>query len=201
MFMQIITAKVKDEQAARASFERWGTDLLPGATGFLGSTAGIGADGTLVALARFESEQAAQANSDRPEQGAWWSEVEGALDGEATFQDSTDVTMWLDGGSDEAGFVQVMMGRSPDIGKLREVSEAGVEQLREVRPEIIGGTFAVVGEDGYVQTAYFTSESEARSSESAGPPPEVEAMIEERMQLMGDVTYHDLHDPIFISAT
>jgi hypothetical protein len=127
--------------------------------------------------------------------------AEGALDGEATFTDSTDVTTWLDGGSDEAGFVQVMMGTSPDIQKLRDASEQGVEMLRKVRPEIIGGTFAVVGGDGYVQTAYFTSEAQARSSESAGPPPEVEAMIAERMRLMGDVSYHDLRDPIFVSAT
>ena len=30
------------------------------------------ADGRMVALVRFDSEEAARRNSDRPEQGAWW---------------------------------------------------------------------------------------------------------------------------------
>ena len=38
--------------------------------------------------ARFESEEAAQANSDRPEQGAWWAETAKVFDGEATFRNS-----------------------------------------------------------------------------------------------------------------
>ena len=33
-------------------------------------------DGTFVALARFESAEAARRNSDRPEQGEWWAECE-----------------------------------------------------------------------------------------------------------------------------
>ena len=48
-------------------------------------------DGTLVLLARFESEEAARANSERPEQGEWWAETEKIFDGEPTFKDSSMV--------------------------------------------------------------------------------------------------------------
>jgi hypothetical protein len=49
--------------------DRWVKQLVPGAEGWLGSTAGLTEDGRLVALARFETGEAAQHNSDRPEQG------------------------------------------------------------------------------------------------------------------------------------
>ena len=68
MFVQVIQGPVSDATAARAQFEKWMTELAPGAIGWLGSTAGVTDDGTLVALARFESEEAARQNSDRPEQ-------------------------------------------------------------------------------------------------------------------------------------
>ena len=63
-------------------------------------------------MARFESEEAATANSQRPEQDAWWSETAKLLDGEATFRNSTDVIVDVQGDPDQAGFVQVMQGRA-----------------------------------------------------------------------------------------
>jgi hypothetical protein len=56
---------VSDAAQVRAQLHRWAADLTPEAVGWLGSTAGITDDGTLVALARFESEEAARQNSDR----------------------------------------------------------------------------------------------------------------------------------------
>ena len=46
----------------------WRRDVKPGAKGYLGSTSGITPDGRSITLARFESEAAARANSERPEQ-------------------------------------------------------------------------------------------------------------------------------------
>ena len=59
--------------------------------GWLGSTAGVTEDGQLVALARFESEEAAQQNSDRPEQSAWWEEMATLFTDEPVFHNSTSV--------------------------------------------------------------------------------------------------------------
>ncbi len=69
MFVQVITARTSDAAQVRAALDRWNEELAPGAEGWLGSTSGVTEDGRLVALARFESEEAAQRNSDRPEQG------------------------------------------------------------------------------------------------------------------------------------
>ena len=60
------------------------------AAGWLGTTAGITDDGRLVVLARFESEEVARANSDRPEQGRWWDSLAAHFKGEASFFDSDD---------------------------------------------------------------------------------------------------------------
>src|SRR5437868_9261549 len=107
MFMQIIQGKIKDAQAARATMDRWLIELQPGATGWLGGTYGVTDDGQLVACGRFTDHAAADANGNRPEQTAWWTEMEKNFDGPVTFHNCDDVTMLLGGGSDEATFVQV----------------------------------------------------------------------------------------------
>ena len=92
MFVQVIQGRVGDVGAAKAQLETWKSDLAPGATGWLGSTGGVTADGRMVALVRFDSEDAARRNSERPEQGAWWDGMAACFDGEPTFHDST----WVD---------------------------------------------------------------------------------------------------------
>ena len=66
MFVQFIRGKLKDEQGARRAMDKWQAELKPGAKGFLGTTAGVTSSGDLVALVRFESEEAARRNSERP---------------------------------------------------------------------------------------------------------------------------------------
>ncbi len=80
MFVQVITAKVVDAESLSRQLDRWERELRPGAEGFLGSTSGITEEGRLFALARFESEEAAQHNSDRAEQSTWWAETEKTLE-------------------------------------------------------------------------------------------------------------------------
>ena len=75
MFVQVIEGRVADRDALRRQMDRWMSELRPGATGFLGSTAGVTDDGYAIAFARFESAAAAEANSERPEQGRWWAET------------------------------------------------------------------------------------------------------------------------------
>src|SRR4029453_16589568 len=101
--------------------DRWAQELAPGATGWLGSTAGVTDDGRFIALARFESEQATRQNSDRPEQDRWWAETSTLFTGEPSFKDSSDVTVDVTGDPDAAGFVQVMQGRGRDPDRPREL--------------------------------------------------------------------------------
>jgi hypothetical protein len=199
MFIQVIQGKVSDGDALRSGMDRWAEELMPGAVGFLGSTAGVTDDGALVVLARFESADAARANSERPEQGAWWAELSNSLDGEATFLDCDSVQQLLDGGSDDAGFVQVMIGKSPDTARMHDLLTRHSAAMRDARPEIIGGLLMNLGEGRYVDAIYFTSEEAAREGEQKEIPADVRADIEEGMSLMGEVTYFDLRDPVLVS--
>ena len=155
-----------------------GPGARPGATGWLGSTAGVTEDGRFIALARFESEQAARRNSDRPEQDQWWAETSKLFTGEASFKDSSDVTVDVTGDPDAAGFVQVMQGRGSDPERARELMSQDSSAWAAFRPDVVGSV--AVGHEGgaYTMAMYFTSEAEAREGERKEPPPELKAQME-----------------------
>lgn len=199
MFLQVMEGRVGDAEALRRQLDAWMSDLQPGAGGWLGTTAGITADGTFVAVARFESEAAAQANSDRPEQGAWWEATAAAFDGDVTFTDCPEVDTFGEGGSDDAGFVQMMTGRGDRAAVVPVASEMeGI--LQRMRPDVIGGTIGWPGDGTFVQTVYFTSESEARAAESADPASDEDRAATERLaSLMTFERFIDLPDPILYS--
>ena len=195
MFVQVIKGRAADAAALKAAFDRWRRDLAPGATGWLGSTAGVTADGRFVALARFEDAATARRNSDRPEQGAWWAETAKLLDGEASFTDSEDVDAYMVGDPDTAGFVQVFSGRVSDPARARALMREDSPAWRELRPDLLG-TLNVAHGDGYTVAAYFTSEAEARVGEAKQPPPELAAQMGELQALnLGQPEFWDLTDP------
>ena len=200
MFLQVIRGRTNDAEGLKRQLDRWHDEIRPSATGYLGTTAGVAEDGTFFAAARFEDEQSARANSDRAEQGAWWNETAKYLDGEPAFTDYTDVQLTLGGGSNDAGFVQVMQGRVSDAGKVREFEREFMPKMSELRPDVLG---SVRGWDGnaFTDVIYFTSEAEAREGErrmSEQPenasPEDVEA-FGEYMALIEEVTYLDLKEP------
>lgn len=202
MFVQMFTGKVADAEAVRATLEGWPTGPGRDAQGWLGSTAGITDDGLLVALARFESLDAARANSERPEQGQWWEQLAASLDGEASFFDSTEVDADLAGDPDSAGFVQVMRGRVSDPARARELASSDPEAWAGFRPDILGSLMLSHDDGEYVMAIYFTSEAEARRGEKAEPPEEVVATMQEMGALeVGEVTYYDLRDPWLMSPS
>src|SRR5690349_19935244 len=89
MFVQVIRGETTDQQQLHAALDTWAEQLAGGAMGWLGSTAGITEDGRFVALVRFDSEDAARRNSDRPEQHQWWMETSKLFGGDVSFRDST----------------------------------------------------------------------------------------------------------------
>ena len=196
MFVQVIEAKAKDPDALRDQMQAWARDVKPGAVGFLGSTAGVTEDGIFIAMARFESEDAARQNSDRPEQSQWWEQTAQHLE-DPTFYDCKDVDTWLDGGSDDAGFVQVIQAYANDKDKLREMGrQMDSEDMRQARPDVIGGVVAWGPDDGFSQFVYFSSEEEARKNEKS----ESESSGEDPFAgLVRDQRYLDLKEPWLIS--
>lgn len=194
MFIQVIQGRTSDPQFLREQLERWRAEVKPGATGYLGSTSGVTADGRSIAIVRFESEERAVANSQRPEQGAWWAEARKAFDGEPTFHDCRDVDLAMGGGSDQAGFVQVMQGRAKDQEAMRQLLPDMEPQLREQRPDVLGATIAWHGDGGgFTQAVYFRSEQEARANESAASD---DGGMDPFLALLdGELTYLDLTAP------
>jgi hypothetical protein len=196
MFVQVIRGRVSDPEQVHAALDRWSEQLAAGAPGWLGSTAGVTEDGRFVALARFESQQAAQRNSDRPEQGQWWRETSKSFTGEVEFRDSSDVTADVYGDPDEAGFVQVMQGRSSDPARARELMAQNPDEWAAFRPDVIGSV--TVGHEGgaFTMAMYFTSEQAAREGERKEPSPELKAQMEEMNQLLvGEPEFLDLRQP------
>ncbi|MDX6205919.1 MAG: hypothetical protein QOE76_2941 [Frankiales bacterium] len=200
MFMQILQGSLSDPDGARATMDRWRVDLEPGATGYLGGTFGITDDNLLVACVRFDSEASARANSARPEQGRWWSEMERHFAGPVTFHDCSDVTLLLEGGSDDAGFIQVIQGKVKDIARIHGLVEQSGPLLPKYRPDVIGATIAIDGDGYFTETVAFRSEAEARQAEAQEMPAEAKQVLDEEMKLLDDVSFLDLHHPWFSSA-
>ena len=193
MFIQVIQAKTSRQDEVRALMEEWG-ELPNEGTGFLGSTNGFTDDGTFIGVVRFESKELAMANSARPETDAMAKRMAELLDGPPEFHDCDDVTVWGDGGSDDAGFVQIIQGKTDDPDALKRVMTDDTENLRDERPDVIGGTFALEDDGTFTTTVAFTDEASAREGEKNSSPPE------EFQTLMRDVRYFDLRDPWFASA-
>ncbi|MER6938871.1 hypothetical protein ABTX24_04940 [Nocardioides sp. NPDC127514] len=197
MFIQMIQGPCTKQDEAHQLLDEWRRDLAPGATGWLGGTYGFTDDGQLIGVVRFESREAAMANSDRPEQGEWAAKMAEVMDGPMEFHDCDDVTLLFDGGSDDAGFVQIIRGKVDDPSRLKAMMTTDTTQLHEMRPEILGGTLAIEADGSFVETIAFTSEAEARKGEQIEPPEDVRRELDYAMQ---GATYYDLHRPWFESA-
>jgi hypothetical protein len=195
MFIQIIQGQVQDRELLKQQTETWRTEIKPGATGFLGTTSGITEDGTGVVVVRFESKEAAMKNGDRPEQSAWWAKTEQAFAGDVTFIDCDEADLIIGGGSEKAGFVQVMHGRAVDPVKMREMGESMESDLQEARPDVLGGVVGWYGDRQFVQVMYFESEQAAREAEAkTADGPEMEGW---EQMLDGPMTFLDLREPDF----
>ena len=196
MFIQMIQGPCTRQDEARQLLDEWRRDLAPGATGWLGGTNGFTDDGQLIGVVRFESREAAMANSERPEQGEWAAKMAEVMDGPMEFHDCDDVTLLFDGGSDDAGFVQIIRGRVDDPSRLKAMM-TDTTALHEARPDILGGTLAIEADGSFIETIAFSSEEEARKGEQVEPPADVRSELDYAMQ---GATYYDLHRPWFESA-
>jgi hypothetical protein len=144
---------------------------------------------------RFESADAARANSERPEQGAWWNETAKMLDGPVNFVDCDEVDTYLGGGSDTAGFVQIMQGGPADRDRLRQLDLGFEGMARQYRPDIIGWVVAWHPDDRFTSIVYFTSETAAREGEAKEPAEDRKHLLEEWQAVVGEMTFFDLKEP------
>jgi hypothetical protein len=196
MFVQVIQGRTSDSGQVRAQLDKWVKEVAPGAVGWLGSTSGVTEDGRVIALARFESEEAAQQNSDRPEQSAWWQGMAALFSDEPVFHNSSSVEVDTPGDPSQAGFVQIMQGRSKDPDRQRELMANDPTDWESFRPDILGTVSIAHDGDAWTMAIYFTSEAAAREGEQKEPPPEMQQMMKEMDELsIGEPVFYDLKDP------
>jgi len=199
MFVQVVQGTVNDPDALMASVQRWRDEVGPGATGWLGSTGGVTEDGRFIAVVRFASEDDARRNSDRPEQAQWWASTSVHL-GDVEFHDCTEVFPLFGGGSDDAGFVQVIQGQVNDEAKLRHMMKQVEEEIARTRPDVLGGTVALHGDGSFTQVVYFTTEEAARAGEVSEQTPETQARGAEMASVFtAPPTFFDLRQPCLSS--
>jgi hypothetical protein len=193
MFLQVLRGRATDSAGIMRQLDRWLEELSPSAEGWLGSTAGVTDDDRFIASFRFETQEAAQRNSNRSEQTQWWNEFSKHLD-TPRFWDCTLVEEYKEGGSDEAGFVQVIMGRVLDPEDFREAVRSMAGSPRD---DVIGSVSAWDGSH-FTEFVYFTSEEEAREGERSRPQTIALEKIWPRTQ---DLEYFDLRRPWFASPS
>ncbi len=195
MFVQVISGKVGDPTTLKALGLRWIEELSPGASGWLSSTSGVTADGVGVVFACFESAEAARRNSDRPEQGEWWSQAEKCFVEPPTFGNFDDAIVVRGGVTASAGFVQAMLGQVSDPVKDRELTKQFASMDSDMRPDLVGGIIGI-GDDGrFAQAFYFTTEAEARIGEKSEVPEEMAKAFAEEQELITEINYYDLLQP------
>jgi hypothetical protein len=195
VFIQIIQGRCTRQDEMREQLDRWYVERSPQVEGWLGGTYGFTDDDMFVAVVRFESKEAALANSDSRAQSEWWSHTESLFDGPVEFHDCADVTLMLDGGSDQAGFVQIIRGKADDPDALRAMM-SDTELLHQMRPDIIGATLAIESDGTFTETVAFTDEESARRGEQVEMPAGARAQMDAAMH---DVSFLDLHHPFFAS--
>lgn len=199
MFIQVIESKTSDAEGLRRVLQERRAEAMKGAIGFLGSTTAIGSDGTVVTMARFASPENAAENAARPEQTAFFEELKAFMKGEPTFHESTEVENFGSGGSNDAGFVQFMIGTAVDKAKAKQAERDLMPDLESMRPDVIGGITVWDG-DWWCQAIYFTSEAEARAGEKKfdSMPADEQARFNEMMSAYGEPRFVDGPSPILV---
>ena len=196
MFVQVFQAKVRDADLWARRVATWRKEIRPKTTGFLGFTSGVTADGQMITVVRFKSAEAAKVDNDLPEQGAWFEETTKAFDGEVTFHDCEEVDEILGGGSDKAGYVQVMQGRAKDQEHMRSRARRSNPNSVKIRPDIIGGTARLARRRRRLHPGHVLHVGRRGAHERAGDgrePPLADFMA----QIDGDLTFYDLTEPDF----
>jgi uncharacterized membrane protein YccC len=201
MFIQVIQGRATNPPGIRRDLGRWQRQLAADADGWLGSTTGITDDGWSITVTRFASEEQARRNSDRPEQQEWWRDASQHLAGVA-LHDAPKVHIYRDGGSDQAGFVQVIQGHTDDMERMVSLGRDQELQAGE-SPHVLGMTLAEHADrpGDFTQTVYFTSEQDARRLEQEPSAETGEPARTQLRDLMTNLRYFNLREPQMLSPS
>jgi hypothetical protein len=202
MFIRVIKGRATNPPGIRRDLGRWQRQLAADADGWLGSTTGITEDGWSITVVRFASEAHARRNRDRPEQREWWRDASQHL-ARVISHDAPKVHIYRDGGSDQAGFVQVIQGHTDDIERMASLGRDQDDVLAREAPHLLGVTVAEHADrpGDFTQVVYFTSEQDARRFAQEPPAAADEPVLERLRSLMTNVRCFDLRDPQLLSPS
>lgn len=197
MFIQMIQGECERQDEMRGLVDTW-CGLMADRPGWLGGTYGFTDDGMFVGVVRYESREACAECCSTEDAAMCFAAAETLFSGGYEVHESDDALMMLDGGSDDAGFVQVMHGQVKDPTALREfvTDRESTEMMHQARPEIIGATLMLEDDGTFTETVFFTDEAAAREGESQRMPEQTMRRME---AAMADVEFIDLHRPWFAS--
>jgi len=195
VFIQMVEGACSQQDDMRMLVDDW-CGRMADEPGWLGGTYGFTDDGRFLGVVRYSSSAACEQLCAAADAGMWWASAEEMFDGSPEIHQSEDVMMMLNGGSDDAGFVQVMRGKVGNPDKLRRImtDQDMTSMLHQARPDIIGATMLIEGDGSFTETVSFTDEDSARKGEAMEMPAEVTADLQEAM---AEVNYYDLHKPWF----
>ena len=124
----------------------------------------------------------------------WWNETATYFDVEPSFRESSDISTLFEGGSNDAGFVQVLEGSVTDRASAEAMETPELlDRLRRLRPDLIDGYRVWFPHGTYVEAAYFTSEAEAREGEQS---EDFDVEQQRYAELFGEPTFLDLREPL-----
>ena len=200
MFLRVIEGRVPDRTAMRAQHDAWAARIGATEPDWLGSTAGITEDDRFICLSRFRSVESFARLAARADAREWWARTERLFLGPVVTAEYFDVAVLRDGGTNDAGFVQVIGGRAADPGRLGALQKELLRTLPDGRPDIVGGLAAVDAAGRFGQAFSFSTEELARAAEHGEQLAEIEELEAELHWLAAGTTYYDLRHPWLAAA-
>ena len=199
MFIQIIQGKCTRQDELRAMAERWRTSSGRAPTA---GSAGPTASPTTTCssgVVRFESREAAMANSARPEQGAWAEQMMALMDGPVEFHDCDDVTLMMGGGSDDGR----LRPGDPRQGRRAGAAQGADDRHRDAARDAARRSSGRHWRSRPTARSPRPSPSRARRAPAQGEQkemPDMPAEVRETLETaMKGAQFYDLHHPWFES--
>lgn len=183
MLVQVLTALVaeRDELAERAH------QAGSAAPGIRALTGGVTDDGRFVAVARFE----------KGSPGAWWAGLEACLVGPVVVRESSDVEVILGGVTGDAGFIEVIEGRTADRAVFMQLERELEHSFSAERPDFLGSLLLWWPDGAWMEVASFTSADDVRAGDARSLPPSVEELVASWEEVAGRTSQLDIAAPWF----
>jgi hypothetical protein len=192
MFVDVISGSTENPHEMQRRIGEWVTDIAPHTPGWRGTTAGVAADGTFVAMTRIDAEVAPA-----PAHDQWRTATLALLAGDRSSLIYDRVNLLEEQGDvGSAEFVQFVLGRVRNTAESHRYLTEFDAVYAPLRPDCVGRLMAGRDDGRFIGAFYFTSEEEARAAEGQEMSPEIVALIERGETLSdGPAIYIDLTRP------